>query len=903
VKRRGTHRAVWLAALGWGAALCLLPSLAHGATVPSGFEDRLVTTVASPTALAFTPDGRLLVASQTGALHIYKNGALLASPALDLSSRICDESERGLLGIAVDPAFSSNRAIYLYYTFKKSGVCGFDSVTGPVNRVSRFILGDNDLVDLASEVVLIDNIPSTGGNHNAGDLEFGNDGYLYISVGDGGCDYAGDSGCGPNNNASRDQNVLLGKILRVTRFGDVPAGNPFLGPDSARCNLSGRTDPGKKCRETFAWGLRNPFRIAFDPDASATRFFINDVGQSSWEEIDLGQAGADYGWNVREGHCATGSTTNCGAPPAGMTNPIYDYDRTAGCGAITGGAFVPNGLWPTGYDDAYLYGDFVCRKIFVLTPAPGGGYSATEFASGTGGISGLIFGPNAGGKALYYINFSGDQVRQIAYVGTANRSPNASAVASPNYGDLPLAVSFDGSESHDVDGDPLTYDWDFGDGTAHATTATAKHTYTMAKTYTATLRVTDSHGASDMATVRIDAGNNPPVLTISSPGATNRFRVGQRITLRGSATDPEEGQLPDSALRWTVVKHHSTHVHPFLPPTSGNNVPITAPAPEDLDSTTNSYLEIRFTATDSKGLTSSVSQALRPHRVNVTFATEPSGLELAVNGTAITGPTTLVSWEAWVLSVSAPSKQTDSSGRVWIFGGWSDAGAATHTITTPASAATYTATFKPTCHGLPATGGPTAGDDVIVGTAGSDTIDGGGGNDTICGGRGSDTLRGGAGNDALYGEAGSDSLAGGDGNDTLDGGSAADALSGGLGRDTATYASRTAAVTVDIDGVSDDGSSADGPAGARDNVMGNVENLTGGAGADTLIGGGAANKLTGGLGADILRGLDGNDNLLANDGVPDVEISCDGGASPGAADSAHVDAGDPATTGCESVGP
>ena len=114
-------------------------------------------------------------------------------------------------------------------------------------------------------------------------------------------------------------------MLRVTTSGGIPPDNPFQGANSARCNATGRSPAGTICQETYAWGLRNPFRLAFDPNAAGTRFFINDVGQNTWEEIDDGKAGADYGWNVREGHCATNSTTDCGAPPAGMTNPIFDY--------------------------------------------------------------------------------------------------------------------------------------------------------------------------------------------------------------------------------------------------------------------------------------------------------------------------------------------------------------------------------------------------------------------------------------------------------------------------------------------------------------------------------------------------------------------------------------------------
>jgi glucose/arabinose dehydrogenase len=101
---------------------------------------------------------------------------------------------------------------------------------------------------------------------------------------------------------------MLGKILRITRDGAIPASNPFQGANSGRCNVTGITTVGNWCQETFASGLRNPFRISFDPNAAATRFFINDVGQNTWEEIDEGLAGADYGWNVREGHQANGST-------------------------------------------------------------------------------------------------------------------------------------------------------------------------------------------------------------------------------------------------------------------------------------------------------------------------------------------------------------------------------------------------------------------------------------------------------------------------------------------------------------------------------------------------------------------------------------------------------------------
>lgn len=680
-------------------------------TLPADFVDEPVTSVMGPTALAFTPDGRLLITTQAGQLRVYQNGTLLSTPALDLTSKLCTNSERGLLGVAVDPQFATNNFIYLYYTFNKFGVCPTGQPTNasnPVNRVARFVLAANSTVNPSSEVVLIDNIVSPNGNHNAGDLRFGKDGYLYISVGDGGADYAGNSGSGGANDASRDKNVLLGKILRITRDGAIPATNPFQGANSGRCNVTGSTTTGNFCQETFAWGLRNPFRIAFDPNATGTRFFINDVGQNVWEEIDDGQAGADYGWNVREGHCANGSTTNCGAPPAGMTNPIFDYSHTSDCAAsgvagnsITGGAFVPNGIWPASYDGAYLFGEYVCGKIFKLTPNGSGGYTASEFATGLGGSSAvaMTFGPYQSTQALYYTSYAGGgQVHRIRYTGNANRAPNAVATANPTSGPAPLDVAFDASASNDPDNDTLSFSWNFGDNTT-GTGATVMHRYAQIGTYNAIVTVSDGRGGSSTATVRIDVGNSPPMPSIISPASNKLFRVGETLTLTGSATDAQDGTLPDSRLTWEVLLHHNNnHTHPFLQPTAGNNIQITAPAPEDLNAATGSYLEIRLTATDSQGLSNTTVLNLQPHKVNVTFATNPSGLQLTVNGVILTGPQTIVSWEAYQLNVNAPN-QTDAGGGQQAFASWSDGGAQAHTITTPAADATYTASFNTVASG------------------------------------------------------------------------------------------------------------------------------------------------------------------------------------------------------------
>lgn len=381
-----------------------------------GFEDSRIATVSSPTALAFTPDGRMLVSGQEGKLFSVRSGS--AVPVLDLTERTCTKIEQGLLGVAVDPAFGETPHLYLYYTAKRNGTC--------VNRVSRFTFGGPDWVDKASEAVFIDNIPSKRGNHNGGDLQFGPDGHLYVSVGDGGCDYDG-SGCHGKNNASRDRHSLLGKVLRISADGGVPPDNPFRGAQSEPCGAAGRTQAGKVCSETFLWGLRNPFRMAFNRNAGPFTLFVNDPGQDRREEVNEARAGADYGWNLREGRCVNRSR-RCGPPPPGLTDPIFDYAHSTrhNCRAITGGAFVPNGTWPAPYGGAYLFADFGCGQIFRLEPRPEGGYRSVKFAGGFGSSSlvHLAFGPEGPGTALYLTSYSGGgEVRRLSYRGTGFSSP------------------------------------------------------------------------------------------------------------------------------------------------------------------------------------------------------------------------------------------------------------------------------------------------------------------------------------------------------------------------------------------------------------------------------------------------------------------------------------------------
>ena len=261
------------------------------ATLPPGFvESTLLDGLNAPSVMEFAPDGRLFVAEQGGTLRVARDGALLDRPFLDLD--VDSRGERGLIGLAFDPSFEDNGYVYVYYT-----VPGSPSH----NRLSRFE-ADGDSARPESETVLLDLDPlSNATNHNGGALEFAPDGTLYVAVGE-----------NARPNLAQRLDSRLGKILRIRPDGTIPADNPFQ--DTAQ---------GAN-RAIWALGLRNPFTLAVQP--SGGTLFINDVGQSTFEEIDLGRPGANYGWPAAEGPTAD---PRFDAPPLLLRPPGRPIDRRA----------------------------------------------------------------------------------------------------------------------------------------------------------------------------------------------------------------------------------------------------------------------------------------------------------------------------------------------------------------------------------------------------------------------------------------------------------------------------------------------------------------------------------------------------------------------------------------------
>lgn len=415
---------------------------------PAGLADTTLPASASnplssPTAITPILDsGRALVLEKGGTVRVLQSdGTLLSSDALTLS--VCTDSEEGLLGAAVDPGFASNGFVYLYYT-RNAGNCA--SSSGRFNRVSRFEM-TGDTIEPASEVVLLDNMNIPAGNHNGGDLHIGNDGDLYVSVGDGGTN---PRGSGPS--AAQDLSLLNGKILRITTSGVVPPDNPFVGaPEATSCATAGISAPTTaKCTEIYDYGLRNPFRFAFDPNTSATRFYINDVGQSTWEEVDAGGSGLNYGWDSREGFCNTGSSTACPPTPPGFTDPLTVYNHSSGCSFITAAAFIPNGIWAPAYDGGYLFADGGCGRIFLMTSAGAVEYGA-PFAQTSGVITDMTFLTQQGQTALYYVTNATSEIHRITLppppaaappdaVSTASASTTVASTAAVTRTPVPPAA-------------------------------------------------------------------------------------------------------------------------------------------------------------------------------------------------------------------------------------------------------------------------------------------------------------------------------------------------------------------------------------------------------------------------------------------------------------------------------
>lgn len=366
------------------------------AVLPAGFTETAIGGLSNTTAMAIHPDGRIFVCQQTGELRVIRNGAVLTTPFVTLP--VNSSGERGLLGVAFDPNYATNRFVYVYYTATTPAVH---------NRVSRFTAGspNEDVAVPGSEVILLDLENLIATNHNGGAIHFGPDGKLYIATGE-------------NAVTSNSQSLAnrLGKILRVNSDGSIPADNPTSFP-----NISG--SPTGLNRAIWAVGLRNPFTFSFQQGTG--RMHINDVGQGTWEEINLGAAGANYGWPNCEGTCGI----------AGMTNPVYQYSSAAGAPcAITGGAFYnpTTQMFPAQYIGKYFFADFCAGWIKTIDPLnpPATGTAPDVFT----GISLPVDIQVANDGSLYYLARGASALFRVQFTGGPTLAINDLTITEGNSG-------------------------------------------------------------------------------------------------------------------------------------------------------------------------------------------------------------------------------------------------------------------------------------------------------------------------------------------------------------------------------------------------------------------------------------------------------------------------------------
>jgi glucose/arabinose dehydrogenase len=626
----------------------LLTSSASAATLPTGFtETQVAAGLNSPTAMAFAPDGRLFVCLQGGQLRVIKNGALLSTPFLTVT--VNSSGERGLLGVAFDPNFASNHYVYVYYT-----------ATSPAlhNRVSRFT-ANGDVAVPGSETVLLDlNNLSSATNHNGGAIHFGIDNKLYIAVGD-------------NANSANSQSLgtLLGKMLRINPDGSIPTDNPYYGSTSG------------VNRAIWGMGLRNPFTFNVEPFSG--RLFINDVGQDTWEEINDGVIGSNYGWPNTEGATSNGN----------YRSPLHSYRHgsgtTQGC-AITGGTFYnpPQAHFPAAYSGDFFFADYCSGWINRLDPSSGN--TVTNFAQGItapvdlqvsadGRLYYLARGSSAGAGGVYRIQYAGGQAPSI----TQHPASQTKAVGQP--------VTFTVAASGDA---PLSYQWQRNDiAIPNATSASYTINSTSGSDNGDTFRcvVTNSAGSATSNEATLTLTNPSVVATITQPAQGSLYSGGDVITYAGTATEGGTA-LPASAYTWQVDFHHDTHHHPFMAATSGaTSGSFTIPRTGETSS--NVWYRIYLTVTDSQGLSTTTSRDITPRKVNVTIATAPlSSLQITLDGQPQTAPLTFTGVVGVTRTIGTSSPQT-SGGSSYTFSSWSDGGAITHDITTPSTNQTFTATF------------------------------------------------------------------------------------------------------------------------------------------------------------------------------------------------------------------
>lgn len=626
--------------------------------LPVGFAKvQLAAGLKNPTAIAFAPNGDIYIAQQRGAIRLYRGGVVLPPPVATLNTDTLVET--GVLGLALDPNFASNGYMYVAYTTPDEHA-----------QLSRFtITGGGTTASLASEVVFWRGNQLQAAHHSVNDVHIGPDGKLWVSVGDN--DPAITSGAALTN--------AYGKILRFNLDGSIPSDNPFL------------TVPGA-APSIYAYGLRNPFRFTFLPDGRA---MTEDTGSNFWEELDTIQKGGNYGWDFYEGNCFS----------CGYINPAYAYGHNPVDAAASAMAAYSGNAFPAQYAHTVFVGDYVRRDIEAVQfdPTYTTEISQTVFDSSVGTIADLQEGPDG---ALYYVSIYEGQFWKIYPTGSL--APIAAASATPSAGPAPLSVQFSSAGSSDPYGLPLTYSWDFGDGTPVSTSPNPGHSYGSNGTYTATLTVGNGTSTAT-ATTQVVVGNSAPVAAITSPAVNATYNGGDTVSFSGTVSDAVDGALPASAYTWKVDLYKAGVAQPsylagapgpFYGPTSG----VTGGSfqvPTDNSNTPGTFYRITMTVVDSLGLSTVVTRDIHPNLTSWTVGSNVPGSLVFVDGTLQHTPYTTSDVVGIKHVLMGLPSQTVGSTR-YRLNGWADGSDLADTFVSSAAPVTLSQVLDPVTTATPA---------------------------------------------------------------------------------------------------------------------------------------------------------------------------------------------------------
>lgn len=767
---RVARAAAGLLAIGLALALFGAAS-ASAATLPPGFQDSVVFSgLEEPTMLRFAPDGRVFVAEKQGKILVY-DSLEDETPELfaDIRTQVYDSGDRGILSFALDPEFDEGRPyIYVLYTYdhvlgEPGGApkWGEANHTGdacpkpesanvdacPVSgRLVRLTAEGNHAKlqgGVPLEEVVLENWCQQFSSHSIGDLQFGPEGALYASGGDGASFSNADYGqfgwpqpneCGdpPGNLAEVEAGTSKpleaptaeGGALRALDaltpegpFGEDPTSldgsvvrvDPDTGTAFAGNPKSGSSDPNEA--RIVGFGFRNPFRFTIDP--TTDELYVDNVGWGEYEEIDRFPAVPsqqyDSGWPCWEGpefaYVSVGLNV-CNkliSEPGSTSQPFFYYTHVGGVtpedpcptergSAITGITFYEGSALPSKYHGALFFADAVRGCIYVMFPGEDGRpnpATAEPFMTEATAYAGVDIEVGPEGD-LYYVSLAEGQIHRIAYF-SGNQPPIARLTVDHQWSAGDLTAVFDASGSSDPEGEPLEYEWDTNeDGVFSEPSPDPKvsREWTEPVDHKVAVRVVDGHGLKSVATLIVYPHDTPPEPQITAPEESSsepgkadlEWHVGQQIHFEGSATDAEEGDLQAVNLGWNSRILHC----PFGPETCHFH-PLQAfpgKAGGTLIAPDHDYpsrIVLTLTATDSRGLAATKTIELYPHPVQLQIESQPAGIQVTAGLLSEPTPFALTAIEGSSITLAAPQTAT-VGGTTYEWTAWSDGGARVHTV-------------------------------------------------------------------------------------------------------------------------------------------------------------------------------------------------------------------------------